>query len=179
MIKMVLAITVLVMVNVNSGYAEGIKVPDNVLMQIKHINRQAVILSKDDIDLNECEVSNINPGIVKDDFNGDGIADYAVLLSMPIIADNGTGNKAINSRIKLIVFVATKANLFNRVTLYEADDYLPAINFIKLQKPGQIKSMSNKYKKINNSSIKFVTCGKSAVVYFWDKYKFREFWTAD
>jgi len=157
--------------NIDAGY--GNDTYNNVIKLISSEKQNMQLMTKKDVDLGECELPKAYTGTFELDINSDGYNDYAVLLRT-----KKSSNKT--HKLELGVFIGSVDGNYKYIELERIDDYLPSINYIKLQKPGKVRSVnSNKNIKLKNASVELVYCGKSAVVFYWNDNKFNKVWTAD
>jgi hypothetical protein len=116
-----------------------------------------------------------NPSLVSDDFDGNGLPDFAFLLT----------NKKRDNTV-LVILLQQSLNNFHHSFFLSMDSYRSDIVITPIKKNtllSQAEAISSEEEKVllQNPSIQLIYIGKSAVVYYWDKNKntFSEIWTSD
>ena len=113
-----------------------------------------------------------HPCFLSGDFNGDGIADYAILLRCEVF-------QKMNE--KFIVLLGTKKGSFQWINIYQWDDVLSLKNiYLCIILPGKIKELdSSKIKILKLPGIEVNLFESASQVFYWDKDKFNFIQTSD
>lgn len=127
---------------------------ENILNSYK---KKLVVVEDLDQDAREFFINSekgTNPGIVRADFNGDGIEDVAVLSKEGL-------------KLFLRIFLCDKK--CNEVKYVEAGPF-DGIQYITPVKKGEIKhSVDGTSVKLKNTAIRLVDYGKASAIYYWVK----------
>lgn len=134
-------------------------------------------MGAEDMDKNECDMIKGSNGLLRADFNGDGVDDFAVLLRSKNSHRRENGDLY---RYQVVAFISGKDKKHEPKVLTENEDFYPPITFITIRKPGKIREFeTGKTTAIKNPAIDLTYCGKSSVTYLWKGKKFSEIWTSD
>lgn len=118
---------------------------------------------------------NAQPGYVKDDFDGDGFMDYALLLLK---------NEA-KPMEKLVVLRGQGNGTFVPTALFEiggevASSYMLKNCFIRCIPPGEVEEWDHTRKVvIQYPGIEWINWESSSCVYYWQNGEFHHIWTSD
>ena len=151
----------------------GCKNLSNNLIKEYYPNYTLVQLKDLDNDLQEyftATYHNSHPGCIQEDFDGDGLADYALLLRAK------TKDKTIE---RISVLKGKKEQSFISINLDELKDRVGSF-FIRYVPPGKIKEWNtNKTMVISRPAFELVLFEAASRVYFWQEDKFHFIQTSD
>ena len=158
----------------DDGFTEPFQGSKNseLLSAISKLEPEAKILQKEDINKLDCEEE--MSGLIRADFNGDGLEDYAVLLKIGNIEDTVYTYKGIRYpwrrlRVWLVVFLRKGKGDFQPIVLQRLEEHShPAYVYISVHPPGIVRDVhSGQDVKLNLPSIQETFCGKSAQIFYW------------
>jgi len=133
----------------------------------------------------DCGEHRARAQLVRGDFNGDGLRDYAALVRAgePRSVRVGAGGAEVRVvPVWFVVFLGRRDEGFDRVVLVRTEAPLPADLAIALRRPGRVWEYDRSASvRLTWSGIEFFYCGKAAAVYYWSARgrAFRSVATAD
>ena len=153
--------------------------PKSLNNSIHRISPNARVLKYSEIDTLECGKE--SKSIIKADFNGDKINDYAILLIDSIFHEmTYRDQKYLESKLFFVVFLGQKDNKYKSILLDTFQVTLPVINTINIYTDKTVKDReADTLIKIKYPSVELFHCGKSSVLFYWNKIKFESTWTSD
>lgn len=142
----------------------------------KHFPDMRPVQTKD-VNATSCKLQmRSEMGPVAEDFNGDGIKDYAVLLISTTVKRTvkwEAKNWPVHD-VVLVVLEGQKDNTFRFQKLYAQEDSLPTIYNIRFQHKGELREVgTGKIIKMTAHGFMLSACEKFAVVYFFDNEQYR------
>jgi hypothetical protein len=150
---------------------------------ITRLHPAAVVLGADEILVERCGAARRRDQVVRADFNGDGRADYAVLLR--IGEPTAIAGEALKSApVWAVVFLASRDRLYRSFTLYKSEDVMiPSRQVIALQPAGRIHHGAHPERvlTIAQPGIASILCEGTEKVYYWVSrgQTFREYLTKE
>jgi hypothetical protein len=135
-----------------------------------------------DVDLSSCPSAGNAPGIVANDFAGNGRRDYAVLVKTKVAKEETIwqDKKLREASLALVLFVDDGDGKYTRRILKRFDDFVPVGAMVKVQPPGAVVDReSNKRVAIPHAAVTLILCEKSAMTYYLEEGKVKSVPTAD
>lgn len=123
----------------------------------------------------DCDFGQADPGVVMADFDGDGAIDFAVLFesASPEGVVEWAGRKWPRVQVVLNAYLGNRDKTLRTVTLMRLEDYHPISMFIGLQVPGRVAEFDTTHDvSLARPGILLTYCGKASIVYYWDGTKF-------
>ncbi len=153
-----------------------IAISDKLRQAISRVHAKAEVIERKDVSVRNCDPVPESPGLIRADFNGDGLTDYAALLRIrgtekQVLEENKTWTLV---EVRLVVFLGQRGGEFTNVELERLSEVIPILTVIEIQRPGPIREYAEiehekrKVIQIEKMSIMRIGCGRSAVVFTWD-----------
>ncbi|HUO64292.1 MAG TPA: hypothetical protein VMT97_11345 [Terriglobales bacterium] len=141
------------------------------------------MLGADEILVERCGVARRRDQVVRADFNGDGRADYAVLLRIgepKVVA----GEPLKSAPVWAVVFLARRDGLYRPFILYKTEDVMiPSRQVIALQPAGRVRHGAHPERVLTlaQPGIASMLCEGTEKVYYWVSrgQTFREYLTRE
>jgi hypothetical protein len=150
---------------------------------ITRLHPAAAVLGADEILVERCGAERRRDQVVRADFNGDGRADYAVLLR--IGEPKAIAGEALKSApVWAVVFLARRDGLYRSFILYKSEDVMiPSRQVIALQPAGRVHHGAHPERvlTIAQPGIASILCEGTEKVYYWISrgQTFREYLTKE
>ena len=141
---------------------------DSLQAAIKRLSPTARVLQANEIDMQECESVPKAPGVVKADFNGDGLEDAAVLLKVSVAKEVKIweGKQYREAKLMFVIFLNDGKGGYTTLKRENYENLLPAMLFLDVIPPGKVRDIdTGKDVVLRNPGVMLTFCGKSAVAY--------------
>ena len=155
-----------------SGWAAepptGANVSKALLAAIGRVSPNATILQANQVDAKSCAPVPKSPGLVRADFNGDGLEDAAALLKIRVAEEITVweGKELREADFVFVIFLNDGKGGHIARTLDKFSDFIPAGVTISINPPGKIRPLGAKKDiTLSNPSIVLTYCEKSAAAY--------------
>lgn len=142
---------------------------------IQKLHAQATVIPLEDVNTTACGPPKGHPAIVQADFNGDGHADYAVLLRVGDVKRlrEAAGKTYQLVEVWFVIFMSKADGTLAGIVLDRFDDDLPLAMVLEIQAPGVIRAHGSyvhaREVRLKNPGVIRVICEKSAAVFYWDE----------
>lgn len=146
----------------------GAEVSRPPLAAIKRVSPNATILQPSEIDAKSCAPVPKSPGLVRADFNGDGLEDAAVLLKTSVSSEVTVwqGQELRKADFLFVILLNDGKGSYHIRTLDKFAGHIPAIAFIDLESSKKIRPLgAKKDLTLSNPAIVLTYCEKSAAAY--------------
>lgn len=146
---------------------------------ITSLHPAAAVLGADEILVERCGAEHRRDQVVRADFNGDGRADYALLLR--IGEPTAVAGEALKSvSVWAVVFLARRDGLYRSFILSKSDEVMmPSRRVIALRPPGRVPSRGRPERvlTLKQPAIASILCEGTEKIYYWVSrgQTFREF----
>ncbi len=150
---------------------------------ITRLQPAAAVLGADEILVERCGAERRRDQVARADFNGDGRADYAVLLR--IGEPKAVAGEALKSApVWAVVFLARRDGLYRPFILSKSEEVMiPSRQVIALQSPGRVHHGAHPERvlTLKQPGIALILCGGTEKVYYWVNrgQTFREYLTRE
>jgi hypothetical protein len=180
-------LTSLLLIIASVGFAQPPLTPQAaaVTAAIEKAFPGATIVTGADVDSSECGPAPTSPGFVQADFDGDGRADFAVLLNAGATGKvvDWQGKHLRETRYVLALFRAKQTGGFTVTRLNRFVQFWPVAAYIEPQGAGKLEGAGDAHRgagvMLQNPGVSLVFCGKSAVVYYVSDHRVHEVWVGD
>ena len=110
----------------------GMTASDSLQAAIKRLSPTARVLQANEIDMQECESVPKAPGVVKADFNGDGLEDAAVLLKVSVAKEVKIweGKQYREAKLMFVIFLNDGKGGYTTLKRENYENLLPAMLFL-------------------------------------------------
>jgi hypothetical protein len=136
---------------------------------IAQLNPEAAVLRADEILAERCKPEYRRDQVVRGDFNGDGRADYALLLR--IGEPKAVGGEPLKSAsVWAVVFLARRDGRYRPFILSKTDEVMmPSRRVVALQPPGQVHHGAHPERvlTLKQPGIASILCEGTEKVYYW------------
>jgi hypothetical protein len=134
------------------------------------------VLERKDVAPADCDPIPESPGLIRADFNGDGLDDYAALLKIGGSEQRRLweGKTWTLIEVWFVVFLGQREEGFRSIVLEKLEQYIPVMVVLDLQKPGLVREYAEiEYEKrkiiqLKRMSISRLRCGRSEAIFYWD-----------
>ena len=146
---------------------------------ITSLHPAAAVLRADEILVERCGAEHGRDQVVRADLNGDGRADYAVLLR--IGEPKAVAGEALKSAsVWAVVFLARRDGLYRSFILSKRDDVMiPSRLVLALRPAGRVQSGGQPARvlTLKQPAVASILCGGTERIYYWASrgQTFREF----
>jgi len=150
---------------------------------IAQLNPEATVLRADEILAERCKPEYRRDQVVRGDFNGDGRADYALLLR--IGEPKAVGGEPLKSAsVWAVVFLARRDGRYRPFILSKTDEVMmPSRRVVALQPPGKVHHGAHPERvlTLKQPGIASILCEGTEKVYYWVSrgQTFREYLTKE
>jgi hypothetical protein len=150
---------------------------------IAQLNPEAAVLRADEILAERCKPEYRRDQVVRGDFNGDGRADYALLLR--IGEPKAVGGEPLKSAsVWAVVFLARRDGRYRPFILSKTDEVMmPSRRVVALQSPGKVHHGAHPERvlTLKQPGIASILCEGTEKVYYWVSrgQTFREYLTKE
>jgi len=150
---------------------------------ITSLHPAAAVLRADEVLVERCGTEHRRDQVVRADFNGDGRADYAVLLR--IGEPKAVAGEALKSvSVWAVVFLARRDGLYRSFILSKSDEVMiPSRQVIALRPPGRVQVGGHPERPVTlkQAAIVSILCEGTEKIYYWVSrgQTFREFLTKE
>jgi len=139
-----------------------------LLAAIKKVSPNATILQAKEVDTKSCGPTPKSPGLVRADFNGDGLDDAAVLLKTFVSSEITIweSQELRRADFLFVIFLNDGKGGYLARPLDKFPGHIPAGAFIDLETSGKIRPLgAKKDVTLSNPAIVLTYCEKSAAAY--------------
>jgi hypothetical protein len=157
--------------------------PPAVREAITRLHPAAAVLGANEVLVERCGAERRRDQVVQADFNGDGRADYAVLLR--IGEPKAVAGEALKSvPVWAVVFLARRDGLYRPFILYKSEEVMiPSRQVITLQPSGKVHHGAHPERvlTLKQPGIASILCEGTEKVYYWVSrgQTFREYLTRE
>ena len=157
--------------------------PAGLREAITRLHPAAAVLGADEILVERCGAERRRDQVVRADFNGDGRADYAVLLR--IGEPTAIAGEALKSAsVWAVVFLARRDGLYRPFILFKSEEVMiPSRQVIALQPSGLVHHGAHPERvlTLKQPGIASILCEGTEKVYYWVSrgQTFREYLTRE
>jgi len=162
------AILVALIAQSSYALAQQSLIPGPLLTAINRLSPTASLLQTNEIDLRECDAPTSTPGLVKADFNGDGLEDAAVLLKVLVFPQlkGPPGEQYREANFLFVVFLNDGKGGYRALMQDKYYNHIPSMMYMEPIRPTKIRNIeTGKDVVLRNPGVMLIFCGKSAAAY--------------
>ena len=155
-----------------AGAAEppsAVDLPPALQEAITRLHPAAAVLRADEVLVERCGAEHRRDQVVRGDFNGDGRADYALLLR--IGEPKAVAGEALKSAAMwAVVFLARRDGLYRPFILFKSDEVMiPSRQVIALRPPGPVHHGAHPERvlTLKQPGIASILCVGTEKVFYW------------